>query len=121
MEKPVIDTGARGREGEDLAAAYLQEHGYLIRQRNYRFGRGEIDIIAEDGETLVFVEVKARRSSSYGAPEEAVTVHKRRQIRKIAGGYLFERRISDRECRFDVIAVEYAGGKPVLRHIEAAF
>jgi putative endonuclease len=121
MEGEVIGSKARGTEGEDLAAVYLERQGYRIRNRNYRFGRGEIDIVAEDGETLVFVEVKARRSDSYGAPEEAVTVHKRRQIRKIAGGYLFEKRISDRECRFDVIAVEYVGGKPVLRHIQHAF
>jgi putative endonuclease len=117
----MVDTRARGTEGEDLAVAYLEERGYRIHKRNYRFGRGEIDIVAQDGETLVFVEVKARRSTSFGTPEEAVTVQKRRQIRKIAGGYLFERRIADRECRFDVIAVDYEGGKPVVRHIEQAF
>lgn len=117
----MVDTRKRGIEGEDLAFAHLEKLGYRICQRNYRFGRGEIDIIAEDGKTLVFVEVKARGSSVFGDPEDAVTHHKRRQIRKIAGGYLFERRIEDRECRFDVIAVEYANGKTVLRHIKDAF
>jgi putative endonuclease len=117
----MVDTRSRGTEGEDLAVAYLEGLGYRIHKRNYRFGRGEIDIVAQDGETLVFIEVKARRSNSFGDPEEAVTLRKRRQIRKIAHGYLFERRIDDRECRFDVIAVGYESGKPVLRHIEQAF
>ena len=119
--RPLVDRRARGIAGEDLAVAYLEKLGYRIHERNYRFGRGEIDIVAQAGETLVFVEVKARASRVFGDPEEAVTPGKRRRLRKIAGGYLFERRIEDRECRFDVIAVEYADGKPVLRHIEDAF
>jgi putative endonuclease len=116
-----MDTRRRGTEGEDRAVAYLQERGYRILVRNYRFGRGEIDIVAQDRGTLVFVEVKARRSTAFGAPEEAVTPRKRRQLKKIAAGYLFERRIDGRDCRFDVIAVEYVGDGPVLRHIEHAF
>lgn len=119
--RPVVDRKERGTEGEDLAVAYLEKEGYRIDRRNYRFGRGEIDIVAEDGRTLVFVEVKARASKAFGDPEDAVTHQKRRQLRKIAGGYLFERHIEDRDCRFDVIAVEFAGGKPVLRHIKDAF
>ena len=104
-----------------MAVAHLERLGYTIHRRNYRFHRGEIDIVAQDGDTLVFVEVKTRASKSFGDPEEAVTFRKMSQIRKIALGYLSERRGGDRECRFDVIAVEYVEGRPVIRHIENAF
>ena len=117
----MVDRRSRGIEGEDLAVDHLEQLGYTIHKRNYRFHRGEIDIIAQDGDTLVFVEVKTRGSGAFGEPEEAVTIHKSSQIRKIARGYLFERKINDRECRFDVIAVDVVDGRPVIRHIENAF
>jgi putative endonuclease len=117
----MIDRRKRGAEGEDLAVEYLRRLGYTIRRRNYRYHRGEIDIIAQNGETLVFVEVKTRRSTAFGDPEEAVTPLKGRRIRRIAAGFLLEENIGDRECRFDVIGVDYARGSPALRHIENAF
>ncbi len=111
----------RGTMGEDLAVEHLRRLGYTIHRRNYRFHRGEIDIIAQEGDTLVFVEVKTRRSAAFGDPEEAVTQMKVRKIRRIAQGFLAEEKIADRECRFDVIGVDYARGAPVVRHIENAF
>jgi len=117
----VIDRRQRGTAGEDAAAEYLRNNGYRILERNYRFRRGEIDIVAQDGATLVFVEVKARHSTEFGTPEEAVTYRKRNQLRKIARGYLFDRKIGERECRFDVIGIEYENGTPLLRHVKDAF
>lgn len=110
-----------GGVGEDAAVEYLKKKGYRIIARNFRFGRGEIDIVAEDGGVLVFVEVKARRSDIYGEPEDAVTPGKRKQIRRVAEGYMFEHDIDDRECRCDVIAVEFVKGQLEIRHIEDAF
>jgi putative endonuclease len=112
----------RGTAGEDLAAAYLARKGYRILQRNFYFGRnGEIDIIARDGEVLVFIEVKARSSSMYGSPEEAVTAAKQRTLRLAAQGYCYIHNIVDTECRFDVVAVELHSQPPAIRHLIGAF
>ncbi|MBI5476512.1 MAG: YraN family protein [Ignavibacteriales bacterium] len=111
----------KGTIGENLAVDYLEKKGYRILQRNYRFEHGEIDIIAEDGNVLVFVEVKARRSKEFGEPEDAVTPRKREKIRATANGYLFENNIDDKECRFDVIAIDYQDTKTEIRHITDAF
>lgn len=111
----------KGRIGEDVAVSYLEKKGYRILQRNYRFEHGEIDIIVEDGNILVFVEVKARRSKEFGEPEDSVTTRKREKIRSTANGYLFENNIDDKECRFDVVAIDYQGNKTEIRHIIDAF
>jgi putative endonuclease len=112
----------QGAEGEDLAVDYLEKKGYRILDRNFRYDHGEIDIIAEDEHrTLVFIEVKARRTKTYGDPEDAVTVSKRKKIRKTADGYIFLYSIDDQMCRFDIIAIEYERTKPTIRHIEDAF
>jgi putative endonuclease len=111
----------KGTIGENFAVDFLQKKGYRILQRNYRFEHGEIDIIAEDGNVLVFVEVKARRSKEFGEPEDAVTPRKREKIRSTANGYLFENNIEDKECRFDVIAVDYQDDRTEIRHIKDAF
>jgi putative endonuclease len=95
-----------GKRGEDLAAAYLAEAGYRIVERNYRCIFGEIDIVAEEGETLVFVEVKSRRSEVYGEPQLAVGDEKQKKISRIAMHYLQERRLRHRLARFDVVAVK---------------
>jgi putative endonuclease len=112
---------SQGKAGEDLAVRYLQQNGLKVIERNYRFERGEIDIIAEDGEDIVFIEVKARRSRKFGSPEDAVTEEKQRQIYAVADGYLFEHDIDDRPCRFDVVAVEFRDGSSEIRHIRNAF
>ena len=112
---------AEGKSAEDLAAAFLESKGMRILERNFHFGRaGEIDLVAEDGETLVFVEVKARSSTLYGSPEEAVTPAKRRAIRKAAEGYLFVRGVADRECRFDVVTIRFYTAEPEITHLIAA-
>ena len=111
----------QGAAGEDAAVDYLTKKGYCILERNFRYERGEIDIVAEDSGELVFVEVKARRTKLYGDPEDAITEAKCKQLWKVAEGYLFERNLDDRDCRFDVIAIEYEKDTPVIRHVEDAF
>ncbi len=111
----------RGAVGELLAVRFLEREGMKILRRNYRFERGEIDIVAEEGEEIVFVEVKARRSKAFGEPEEAVTDHKQEQLRKVAEGYLFEHELSDRACRFDVVAIFFHNGRAEINHIKNAF
>ncbi len=115
-------TKKTGNKGEDLAASILVKKGYQIVERNYRYGKGEIDLIAKDGDVLVFIEVKTRKNLEYGPPELAVTKGKQRQIRKIAEAYLYEKEITNSDCRMDVIAVQfYQNQKPRINHIENAF
>jgi putative endonuclease len=118
---PVSKRQIVGKAGEDAAATFLEKAGYAILARNYRAGRGEIDIIAKDGETLVFVEVKSGRSRKFGDPEERVTIYKQRQIVRVASLYLEETGQSDAPCRFDVIAVDFQNGRRQIRHIPDAF
>jgi len=112
---------SKGTEGENLAARFLEKQGYAILERNYRFDRGEIDLVARDGKELVFVEVKARHSKLYGAPEESITPAKEVQLKKVAEGYLYEHNIENQSCRFDVVTITYQRGVPVLRLIQNAF
>ncbi len=106
-----------GRQSEEFAARVLEEAGYRIRERNFRTPAGEVDIVAEDGPVLCFVEVKSRASDAYGLPEEAVTASKRSRIRRAAETYLARAVPKDPPaCRFDVVAVDLdAAGRP-LRH-----
>ncbi len=95
-----------GAAYEEKAAEYLTALGYEILERNFRCRQGEIDLIAREGETLVFLEVKYRRTAVYGKPEEAVDALKQRTICRVADFYRMRRRIpEDRPCRFDVVAV----------------
>ncbi len=95
-----------GGRCEHMAAVYLQEKGYRILEKNYRRKTGEIDLIAEDGAYLVFVEVKYRRDDRKGEPQEAVTPLKQQRIMRTAQYYMVEQnRPEDTPCRFDVIAV----------------
>lgn len=111
-----------GRLGEDAAARHLEGRGLRIIERGYRALRGEIDIIAWDGDTLVFVEVKTRTDPEQGSPEEAVTPAKQAQVRRIATAFLAEHGLGSPFCRFDVIAVEAEpDGALRLRHIADAF
>jgi putative endonuclease len=115
-------TQALGRDGEEIAFSYLLGKKYDIIARRFRMFRGEIDIIARDGETLVFVEVKARADESCGRPEEAVTPAKQRQIRRIAQGYLIMNPHPGVDCRFDVIAILLRGPDDYrLEHFVDAF
>ena len=111
-----------GINGEEAAERYLQKKRYRIVARNFRFHRGEIDLIAYDRSTLVFLEVKTRRSLDQGSPEESVTLRKQLQIRKIAGAYLAGRNLRDVPCRFDIISISLEGKDGFdIRHIENAF
>jgi putative endonuclease len=113
---------ALGRAGEDIACAHLERRGYEILARGFSLFRGEIDIVARDGGTLVFVEVKARADASHGRPEESVTPAKQRQIRRIAQGYLVTHPAPGVACRFDVIAILYHGPDDYrLEHFVDAF
>ncbi len=105
----------KGRLGEDLAARFLEGKGYRIIERNYRYDRGEIDIIAQEGKDLVFVEVKLRETEAFGTPEESITPFKEEQLKKVAEGYLFEHNLEDQACRFDVVAITFVDGKPSIR------
>ena len=111
-----------GGSGEDLAAAFLQGLGYVILTRNYRKRFGEIDIIAEEGDTLVFVEVKTRSSAAFGSPLEAVDARKQQRMARAALAYLSSRRQHDRPARFDVVAVRLQPqGRPQIEHVRNAF
>jgi putative endonuclease len=111
-----------GRDGENAAVRYLEQKKFRVIVRGYRWHRGEIDVIAWDGETLVFAEVKTRADDDFGVPEASVTPAKRRQIRRVALAYLVENRLESVPCRFDVLAVEFDGsGRPVVRHLPNAF
>jgi putative endonuclease len=113
---------ALGKSGEDIALNYLKDNKYKIIARSYRLFKGEIDIIASDQKTLVFVEVKTRKSKDYGFPEESVTPSKQRQIRKIAQGFLAKNNLQDMECRFDVISLSFDENEGYsVRHIKNAF
>jgi putative endonuclease len=93
------------RIGEDHAARFLNSKGYRIKERNYRTRAGEVDLIAEHGDTLVFIEVKSRTSVEFGTPVEAVTPWKQRTIATIASSYLSLRERRERLTRFDIVAV----------------
>lgn len=99
---------ADGVRGEDMAAAYLETAGYRIVARNWRFHRNEIDIIAMDGDTLVFVEVKKRQDSAHGYGCEAVDHAKQQRIRRVAEAYLActKRPQAETKCRFDVVSID---------------
>ena len=121
MSRTAKQTGDRG---EEVAAVHLEEKGYVILDRNYRFQLHELDLVCHapgDG-MIVFVEVKTRRGSRFGRPEEAVDDDKQASIRLAAEAYLHERRLERARCRFDVVSVLLARGrKPVVQHIKFAF
>jgi putative endonuclease len=111
-----------GAWGEAIAARYLSEHGYSVRERNWRHGHGELDIIAATGDEIVFVEVRTRRSHAYGAPEETLRAAKQAKLIETAQAYLQEHGIEEVQWRIDVIVVEMDARQNVTRleHIESA-
>ena len=94
-----------GSEGEEAAARHLASLGYTVLARRFRTRRGEIDLVAQDGDTLVFVEVKSRSAAGFGRPAEAVDARKRSRLRRAAEVYLLRHGGGDRPCRFDVLEV----------------
>ena len=101
-----------GISGEDLACAELQRRGYAIVERRYRTRFGEIDIIAKDGVTIVFVEVKARMTQEFGGAAAAMTSWKQRRIARMAIDYLARQSLHDCPCRFDVVAIDFNKSEP---------
>ena len=102
---PLVDRILLGKSGEDLACRELRRRGYEILARRFRTRVGELDIVARDGPTIVFVEVKTRTSAAYGAPYEAVGPRKQYKIWLMATDYLQRRGWNDKPCRFDIVAI----------------
>src|SRR5262245_34094018 len=110
-----------GIRGENLAVDELERRGYAILARRYRTRHGEIDIVARDGETTVFVEVKARATAEFGTAAEAVTRPKQRRLASMAADYLARRRLSNVPCRFDVVAIDGVGESACITVYQNAF
>ena len=111
-----------GKNGEDLAVSCLLKQGYKIIERNYRTKLGEIDIIADCKGCVCFVEVRAKNSLSFGAPEETIIKRKQLQISKAALLYIKKYKLQDKSCRFDVVSIEGVDRPmPEVRLIENAF
>jgi putative endonuclease len=111
----------RGATGEDRACAYLVDQGFEILERNYRCRVGELDVVARDGDTLVFVEVKERGDPSHGGAVEAVTAPKRRRVIQAAQRWASVHRESESRMRFDVVAIDWNPDGPTIRHERDAF
>jgi putative endonuclease len=110
-----------GNQGESAAAEYLSSSGIKILDRNFRCPLGEIDLIARDGKTIVFVEVRARQADGICSPEESITIYKRRRLTRAALWYLKQRGLLDSNARFDVVAIRWDGEKPEINWIVNAF
>ena len=114
-----------GRQGEALAARFLRRQGMRILRRNYSDGNWEIDLIAADGATVVFVEVKTRQNVDFASPESAVDFHKQERIRAAGQHYLkrFRRHEESPPYRFDIVAIDcsHKNQKPIIKHIRNAF
>ena len=110
-----------GAEGERAAEKFLRRQRYTIVERNYRCASGEVDLIALDHATVVFVEVKTRTQPGFGSPFEAVDARKQRQIQRAAQHYLTKNRLHDRDARFDVVGVWWEDGQPRCELIKNAF
>lgn len=100
-----LNNRAKGRAGESTAEEYLAVRGYDILEKNYRNRFGEIDIIAKDGETFVFIEVKTRNTGLHGLPADAVDIRKQRRIGRVALSYITVKKIVNQPCRFDVLSI----------------
>jgi putative endonuclease len=119
---PRVDgRGELGRRGEDVAEAFLRERRFEIVARNFRCRAGEIDLVALDGQALVFVEVRSRRGARAGSGLESVTGRKQAQVARVARHFLAARGWSEREARFDVIGIDFACEPPTIDHVRAAF
>jgi putative endonuclease len=110
-----------GKTGEDLACAELQRRGYEIIARRYRRRYGELDIVARDGSTLVFVEVKTRDGRQFGDGCDAVTAIKQRRMASVALDYMARHRILECPCRFDVVSIHLEHGEPQIELYQNAF
>ena len=111
-----------GRLGEETAVQFLKEKGFQIKELNYTFGKGELDIIALDSDITVFIEVKARQNLEMGDPVYGVTPAKVKQIKKVAELYAFDKGLNEYESRFDVVTVLFENPEdPKIEHYPDAF
>jgi putative endonuclease len=110
-----------GRRGEEVAFRFLKKKGYRIIEKNYACKMGEMDIIAKEKDTLVFIEVKTRTSSLFGPPQLAVNFSKQRQLSKVALNYLKEKHLEEVKARFDVVAILLGQNKEGIELIRNAF
>lgn len=113
-----MDRRRAGSLAEDIAMQFLQDLGYIILKRNFTFGRiGEIDIICESEGIIIFIEVKARMNHAFGPPESSITMKKIMSIKRVAEGYLYVNKIQNKQCRFDLIAIDFCDGKEQINHL----
>ncbi|MEA5003075.1 MAG: YraN family protein [Christensenella sp.] len=117
----MMDRQAIGKAGEDFTCDYLKKCGMKILARNYRAKKGEIDVIARDGSTIVFVEVKTRSSSAYGTAGEAVTYRKQQMVARTAQWYIMQNHIKESDFRFDVAEVSASGPELTMNYLRNAF
>lgn len=119
----LFPTKTLGQRGEAAAARYLRRRRYKILARSDKFGRGELDLVALDGKTIVFVEVKTRQSDVLGHPAEAVDHRKQLKLTRLATAFLKRHRLQECPARFDVIAILWPADKwfPTIEHIKNAF
>jgi putative endonuclease len=106
-----------GTRGEDIAAAYLQQQGYLLLERNFRTRYGEVDIVTRHDDTVVFVEVRTRRAGTYGTPEESVTVRKGQRLVLAAQQYLQDNGLEQAHWCIDLVSVRMEGYAPKVTHL----
>ena len=117
-----MNTRAKGKKGEDLANNYLKSKGYRLIDKNFYCSAGEIDLIFEDNNVLVFVEVKSAKGTDFGQPEERINRTKIRRLTESANIYLAKKNIYDQDCRFDVISIIYnRDNTTTIKHIKNAF
>ncbi|HEX2228544.1 MAG TPA: YraN family protein [Candidatus Binatia bacterium] len=112
---------ALGREGERVAELFLKKKGYKVVKRNYRCRGGEVDLIVLDRKVVVFVEVKTRTDHGFGSPLEAVEPRKQRRMILAAQLFLHEKKLHERDARFDVVGISWPGADPLVEHIQNAF
>ncbi|WP_051286956.1 YraN family protein [Paenibacillus taiwanensis] len=119
------DRRARGAQAEQLAAAYIESLGWLIEARNWRCRSGELDLIARDGDCIVFIEVRSRNmaAASFGTAREALDVRKQMKVRSIAEIYIARKQLEGNKMRCDAVVITYRddGQEPILEHIQSAF
>ena len=113
--------GLLGQQGERIAEQYLKRKGYTLVKRNYRCPTGEVDLILLDRRVIVFVEVKTRSDQSFGTPLEAVEIRKQQRVIRAAQFFLNQKKLHQREARFDVVGISWQGREPIVQHIENAF
>jgi putative endonuclease len=118
---PMLNRRQKGSLGENLAVEFLKQHGLQVQAQNVRCPLGEIDLVARDGKTLVFVEVKSRFTAGYGAPQELVSRTKQRRLTLLARWYLKQHRLENQPARFDVVAISWQDAKPEITWIPNAF